>query len=309
MAVPAHTPVLLEEIRVVLAPAPGERVLDATVGLGGHAEALLLSTDPDGTLVGLDTDSENLSLAAKQLSRFGKRVTLHHANFRDSVTEPALSRVEGGLCDFDVIVADLGLSSAHVDDPSRGFTFRSDAPLDLRFDRTRGSSAAQWIAETSEAEIARVFFEYGEVRFSRRLASAILEKQPKTTAELVKIVESIFGFRSPSALPQIFQALRIAVNDELTSLEIFLRDAPTLLRPGGRLGIIAYHSLEDRLVKRTFRTLSTPTRDPLTHAVTSDAPFTLLTKRPIVPSQAEIAANPRSRSAKLRAIRLLVPGS
>lgn len=289
-----HTPVLLSETLALLSPQPGEVVLDVTLGLGGHAQALLKATDPDGRLIGLDADAVNLAEAQRRLASWEGRIALHHANFRstlDVVDKPV-----------DVLFADLGVSSPHFDDPSRGFTFRADAPLDLRFDQQAGSTAAEWIAAASAQEITDALREFGEVNQAYRLAQVIKKRHPLTTTELAECVEEVCTWRTSSILPQVFQALRIAVNDELGSLRTLLDAIPQLLHPGGRCGIIAYHSLEDRLVKQYFRTLCAVEKDPETGQDMGKPAYVLLTKKAIVPGAQEIAQNPRARSAKFRAV-------
>lgn len=292
---PSHTPVLLETVTAMLDPAPGETALDVTVGLGGHAAAFLERTAPDGSLTGLDADPENLALARSRLAPYGKRVRLLHANFRDIASLR--------LPPVDLLFADLGLSSPHLDDPLRGFSFRAEALLDLRFDRTAGMPASLWLQDVAERELVRVLRDDGELPGAARLARALKASAVATTSDVLRIAEETYGWRAKSFLPQIFQALRIAVNDELGSLEAFLNFAPKLLRPGGRLGIIGYHSLEDRRVKQAFRALTTPPKDPRTGQDAAPAAFMLLTKKAVVPTPAEVAENPRARSAKFRALR------
>lgn len=294
MTVSAHVPVLLREVLTLLAPQKGETVLDVTLGTGGHAEAFLEQIGGEGTLIGLDADMQNLARAESRLRAREGHVDCRHANFRD---------IAGlGLPPVDVLFADLGLSSPHVDDPGRGFTFRTEAPLDLRYDRTHGLSAAAWLAQVSEEEITRCLRLCGELSSARRFARALKERQPATTTAVVLVAESVYRWRAKILLPQIFQALRIAVNDELGSLDRLLVTAPSLLKPGGRMGIISYHSLEDRRVKQTFRLLVTPPKHPDTGQDLHAADFTLLTRKAVVPSDEEQHRNSRSRSAKLRVI-------
>jgi 16S rRNA (cytosine1402-N4)-methyltransferase len=281
-----------------LRPVPGDRVLDCTLGLGGHSGAFLEAIGPTGSLVGLDADSDNLALAKERLAPYGNRADLRHLNFRHVATLTA---------SFDIILADLGLSSPHLDDGERGFSFRADAPLDMRFDRTTGETAAQFLATREEAEIADTLWKYGEIRESRRLARFIKEVPPDTTTALAHRIERALGYNGRELLPRVFQALRIAVNDEMGALESLLAAIPALLAPGGRAGIISFHSLEDRLVKQAFRALTTPEKDPVTGRVSVPARFELLTRKALVPDGDELAENPRSRSAKFRAIRLLPP--
>ncbi len=290
-----HVPVLETTVLHVLAPKPGENVLDCTLGLGGHSAAFLGAIGPEGTLTALDADTTNLEAARERLVPFGDRATLVHANFRDAGTL--------GLGTFDVVFADLGLSSPHVDDPERGFSFRTDGPLDLRYDRTSGRTAADLLEKSSEDEIVTLIHDLGEVhQFVRPLARLIAGKRIETTFEFKAKVEEIFTYRTPSILPRLFQALRIAVNDELGALNALLDAIPSLLKPGGRAGILSYHSLEDRFVKHRFKAWSEPDKDPLTGRTVAAAPFSLLTKKALVPEDEELAANPRSRSVKFRAV-------
>lgn len=277
-----------------LSPQPGERVFDLTLGLGGHAAALIERLHGKGEFIGLDADTANLEIARENLANGMVPTRLLHENFTNVLA------LELGA--FDVILADLGLNSLHVDDPSRGFSFRFDGPLDLRFDRTRGVTAAERIASASEDELTLIFQKYGELRYAGKLAGILLRQKPTTTQALRAAVEEWGKRRAPSLLPQVFQALRIWVNDELTALDNLLKAIPILLRPGGRAGIISFHSLEDRLVKHAFRLLAEPPRDELT-GKRGVAAFTLVTPRPIRPSEREIAANPRSRSALLRVLK------
>ena len=304
METPKHIPVLHSDdghsqVISVLKPIPGERVLDVTVGLGSHAEAFLKAIGPAGFLYGLDADADNLTIAKDRLKPYRQQIDLRHENFR--------FLREDSFPPLGIIFADLGLSSPHIDDPERGFSFRFDAPLDLRFDRTAGETAAQYLQRASEDDIADVLFHFGELKQTRRLAKAIsihaIEQGIRTTFDLKKCVEEVFGFRSLKILPQVFQALRIRINDELGALEHLLRIAPYLLSAGGRMGVISYHSLEDRMVKQTFKKLSEPVKDPIHGTVKEEAPFAILTKKAVKPSEEEVRANPRSRSAVFRAIR------
>ena len=301
MLAPTHIPVLAKEVIKILQPQPGDRVLDLTLGLGGHAKIFLQHIGQSGQLVGVEADSDNLALAKKNLETWKHQTNLIHDNFGD------LASLD--LKPFDVIFADLGLSSPHVDDPHRGFTFRTDAPLDLRYDRTRGKTAAQRIAAADQEELKEIFSFYGEFTGAKRLAERIEESQRKehraleTTQDLRCLVEELFGYRATRLLPQVFQALRIWTNDELKALAHLLDVAPSLLKPGGRLGIISYHSLEDRMVKRAFKTLATPTIDEQTGQVERTALFELCTKKAVAPTLTEIEGNPRARSAHFRAVR------
>ena len=246
-----------------------------------------------GRFVGIDADPDNLRLAEDRLGPW-KNVTLVHGNFRDCL------RLD--LPPADIVFADLGLSSPHIDDPERGFSFRFDGPLDLRFDRTTGKSAAAMIADADRENLVSILRAYGELPHAPRLAEAMKVRPLSATQELRGIVEEVYGWRAKRFLPQVFQALRIWANDELGALEALLRDGPLLLKPAGRFAVISYHSLEDRLTKRAFRALTTPERDPVTGAVRCEAPYRMLARKPLRPALSEVAENPRARSALLRAI-------
>lgn len=296
-----HEPVLLGECLEILRPSAGDAVLDVTLGLGGHARAFTDRIGPNGTFIGLDADSDNLSLARESLKGAAPSSIFIHANFLslpDCLPEDRRK--------FDVILADIGLSSAHVDDPSRGFTFRKDAPLDLRFDRTSGMTGAALLASLDPDTLLAAFREFGELPRARSLTDAIVrvrKEQPiLRTGELVDVARGVFGYKTPDFLPQIFQALRILVNRELAALKQLLAVGPSLLKPGGRLGIISFHSLEDRLVKHAFRDLVKEPKDVVTGASIAKAPFVLLTPKAVRPSAEEVKRNPRSRSACLRAL-------
>jgi 16S rRNA (cytosine1402-N4)-methyltransferase len=265
--------------------------VDCTVGLGGHAQALLEAGA--SRVVGIDRDAEALMIAQEALSGYGSRVELVHADYRGLSAE--LDR--RGLAEVDGVLADLGASSLQLDTDARGFSFRSDAPLDMRMDRSQGETAADFLRDATEEEIADVIFGYGEERFSRRIARAVVrarEASPLTTtgqlAALVRRVVPRRGYTRIDPATRTFQALRIRVNRELDGLDVFLRDAVSRLRRGARLAVIAFHSLEDRVVKHTLRELER-----------GAGLITVLTKRPAVATDEEVAANPRARSAKLRA--------
>jgi len=280
-----HVPVLSRELIEGLAVRPGGHYLDATVGGGGHSQ-LILATASDVQVTAIDQDEEAIAVAKKHLDPYGNRVQFVLTNFAAYEPEQAI---------FDGIIADLGVSSYHFDTPERGFSFRHSAALDMRMDRRQALTAAEVINHWDETQLADIFFKYGEERFSRRIARRIVEQRPfKTTTELAEaIARSVprqyrYGkSRQKTIHPatRVFQALRIVVNEELTSLEAFLNHAPNWLKPGGRIGIISFHSLEDRLVKHSLRA------SPL---------LQVLTKKPITPQADELATNPRSRSAKLR---------
>jgi 16S rRNA (cytosine1402-N4)-methyltransferase len=293
-----HVPVLPSFLEY-LTPASGETVLDATIGLGGHAAALLQATAPDGKLIGVDADEAHLALARENLKDFGDRVELHHANFREI---PAMT-----FAPVDILFADLGLCSMHLDDTARGFSFASDAPLDMRFDRSRGKTAADIVADFSEEQLFHVFAEFGELPRSHALASRIVHVRknlPMTHAShLCDVAEEIYRWKAKAMLPQIFQALRIVVNDEVGALDALLRAIPTLLRVGGRCGIMSYQSIDDRAVKRAFRALATSSKDTVTGAVRRESSFELVTKKAVRAGTEEVSRNPRARSVSFRVIR------
>ncbi|HMJ07851.1 MAG TPA: 16S rRNA (cytosine(1402)-N(4))-methyltransferase RsmH [Pyrinomonadaceae bacterium] len=301
-----HTSVLLEETLELLGVKPGGLYVDATLGLGGHSEAILGL--PETKLIGIDQDAEAIEFAEKRLAKFGERIRIVQANFSDIKTTLSGMNVEK----VDGIIADLGVSSLQLDSEERGFSFRSDAPLDMRMDREGGETAADLLAELSEEDIANLIYRFGEERFSRRIARRIVERrkagQPVTTTrELSELVERSVR-RSPKdkihPATRTFQALRIAVNHELDILEDFINDAVEALNIGGRLVVISFHSLEDRIVKQTFQKLSgrclCPPRIPqcVCGAVKK---IEVLTRKPIVAGEIETDKNPRARSAKLRA--------
>ena len=288
-----HQPVLLDESLSLLSLEKGNAVLDVTLGLGGHASHFAERIGSEGKLFGIDADSENLLDAKNRLASQPCSQTYIHANFME------IPQIDIPPC--NAIFADLGVSSPHLDDPEKGFTFQQDAPLDMRYNRANGKSVAHWISNASEIQIVDVLKKFAEVP-PYKLASYICEQKPKTTGDLKHCVQKIFGNRAEKMLPQVFQAFRIVVNDELAALEVLLTYGISLLKPGGRMAIISYHSLEDRLVKHAFRSLVEPEIDDHTGAITEQAPYLLLTKKPITPSEKEIEHNPRSRSAKLRAI-------
>jgi 16S rRNA (cytosine1402-N4)-methyltransferase len=296
-----HQPVLYHATLDALQLRSNGRVIDATVGAGGHAAGILETTAPDGYLLGLDADPTALDLARTRLARFGARAKLIHANFGD--LEPVARRE--GFDQVDGILFDLGLSSLQVDDASRGFSFQRDGPLDMRFDPSHGPNAADLINTLPERELADLLWCYGEERAARRIARAIVVSRPiETTGQLAGIVARIVRGR-PGHHPatRTFQAIRIAVNRELDALERALPQAVNLLRPGGRLAVISFHSLEDRRVKDFFRQESRDCICPPDLPVCTchhRATLKSVTRRPIEPSSDEVSQNPRSRSAKLR---------
>ena len=291
-----HVPVLLSEVLDSLAPHSGGRYLDGTLGGGGHAVAVLEASAPNGRLLGIDADPAALAAAGTRLAAFGERAALAHGNFRD------IGRLahEQGFDQIDGLLLDLGVSSHQIDTPERGFSFAADAPLDMRLDPTGGETAADLVNNTPESELADLIFRYGEERGSRRVARFIAEARRKrpieTTVELAELVTRALGGRHGKIHPatRTFQALRIAVNRELESLETALPQAVELLASGGRMAIISFHSLEDRIVKLFFRAESGygGSEQP--------ARLQIITKKPIEAGEQEARANPRSRSAKLR---------
>lgn len=307
-----HRPVLLDETVDLLNVRRGGLFVDATLGLGGHTEAIL-NASKNGVVVGLDQDGEAITVATERLKQFGERVKIYHSNF--SAMKTVLR--DAGFEKVDGVVADLGVSSLQLDSDQRGFSFRFDAPLDMRMDATSNDATASDLLETlTETEIANIIYTYGEERFSRRIARRIVERREagepvRTTRELTELVERSVR-RSPKdkihPATRTFQALRIAVNRELEVLEQFVVDAIDILKTEGRLAIITFHSLEDRVVKRAFQKLSgkcsCPPRIPRC-VCGARKQVEILTRKPIVPGDDEIAANPRSRSAKLRAVRKL----
>lgn len=297
MTEPQHIPVLLSTVLEVLKPQEGESVLDVTLGLGGHAEAFLQKIGKSGHLTGLDADTTNLAFSSERLSTHKEQSTFIHSNFSQ------LAALSSQFAAFDIIFADLGVSSPHFDDPERGFSFRFDGPLDLRYDRSLGMTAADVIEASEDEQLAGIFCDYGElVREAGRLGRGLAGNRYETTTALANEIEKLFGYRAKQILPRIFQALRIAVNDEMGALRSFLDVAPTLLKTGGRIGVLSYHSLEDRMVKQTFRELCEPIRDDLTGQITVKAPFESLTHKAIQAGETEVAENQRSRSVRFRAI-------
>lgn len=312
-AVPfSHLSVLPGEVLALLHPAPGGIYLDGTVGGGGHARLILEASAPDGRLIGLDRDPSALRKAAEVLAPFGDRVTLRHRNY----SEVAGVLAELGVGGLDGMLLDLGVSSHQLDEASRGFSFRGDAPLDMRMDPTAGSTAADVVNTASAEELVRIFREYGEERFAGRIARRIVQvrqQQPLTTtrqlSELVR--DAVPGGKVPARIhpaTRVFQALRIQVNQELEHVSRGIASAVDLLNPGGRLVVISFHSLEDRIVKRFFqeeaRGCICPPRLPT--CVCNHRPrLELLTRKGVRASEAEVEANPRARSAVLRAGRRL----
>ncbi|HXF81951.1 MAG TPA: 16S rRNA (cytosine(1402)-N(4))-methyltransferase RsmH [bacterium] len=300
-----HVPVLLDEVLYWLQPRRGGVYVDATLGAGGHAEAILERITPGGRLIGIDRDEAAVEVAAQRLRRFGEAAVIVRGNYA------AIKQIlaDQGLTQVDGVLFDLGLSSLQVDDPNRGFSFQHPGPLDMRMDRRQIRTAADLVNDLDERALADLLWRYGEERWARRIARAIVRRRPlRTTAELAAVVaESIPRRRWPRGIhpaTRTFQALRIALNDELLNLEKALPDAAEVLREAGRLCAISFHSLEDRTIKHTFLRLSRGcTCPPGASACTCGGKtwLRILTKKPVVPSAEEIRRNPRARSAKLRA--------
>ena len=305
----SHRPVLLDESLALLALRPHALVVDGTVGGGGHAAAILESTAPDGRLIALDLDAAALEAAEHRLRPFGDRVELIQASFRD------LGRilVEIGVTQVDAVLLDLGVSSHQLDEPQRGFRFAENSadrtPLDMRMDQRGTTTAADLLHSASVGELARIFREFGDLRGARRLAHAIGEARRRaplrTTRELLEVIDAarVGGGRRHHPATRVFQALRIAVNDELAALEEGLESAIDALRAGGRLAVLAYHSAEDRIVKNRIRDAVRgcfcPPKTPI--CICGGAVrLRALTRRPVVPTPEEVRENPRSRSARLR---------
>lgn len=274
-----HIPVLANEIITGLQVIPGGCYLDATTGGGGHSE-LILQAASNVNLVAIDRDQQALTAAQTRLEPYGQQVTFWHGNYADYQPDKL----------FDGIIADLGVSSVHLDVAERGFSFRNEAPLDMRMDSSQELTAADIVNEWDEKELADIFYKYGEERLSRQIARRIVEQRPfHTTTALAETISYAvpksyrYGRIHPAT--RSFQGLRIAVNEELSSLEKFLAVTPSWLKPGGHIGIISFHSLEDRMIKHTWR---------------ENEGLKVLTKKPITAQDTETAANPRARSAKLR---------
>lgn len=297
-----HIPVLAQETMSILAPAAGEVAVDLTVGLGGHASLMAECVGPTGTVIGFDLDASNLDRATRRMEATGVRFIPIHARFTDAPAQLASLGLQA-----DVVLADLGFSSNQMDDPARGFSFAGDGPLDMRLDRSQSISAADLVAAMDEAGLADLIYRYGEDPFARLIArklAQIRQREPiRTTARLAEAVVEAYGPRARSSrmhpATRTFMALRIAVNDELGSLQTLLdhvrRGAEAVgrggwLRVGARVGVISFHSLEDRLVKHTLADMS------------SNDLAERLTRKPVIAGDAETRTNPRSRSAKFRAI-------
>ncbi|WP_026975312.1 16S rRNA (cytosine(1402)-N(4))-methyltransferase RsmH [Alicyclobacillus contaminans] len=304
-----HTTVLLEETVTALCPRDGGRYIDCTLGGAGHSERLLQRSEPGGQLLALDQDETALRHAEDKLRPYGDRVQLVHANFRrirEVVRELEFGPVDG-------VMFDLGVSSPQFDEADRGFSYRFDAPLDMRMDQTQPTTARDMVNGLDEAELIRIFTRYGEEKFSKSIARRIVHRRAvapiETTGELAELIKEAIPAPArrtgPHPARRVFQALRIAVNDELGALEEALDGAFEVLKPGGRLAVITFHSLEDRIVKHQFqqwaRGCTCPPDFPVCQC--GNVPqATIVTRKPIVPSAAEEIENPRSRSAKLRVV-------
>jgi 16S rRNA (cytosine1402-N4)-methyltransferase len=298
-----HVPVLLLETLAGLAPLPGTSCIDGTLGGAGHAFALLSATAPNGRLLGLDADPEALDRAKVRLARFGERAVLIQANFRDMTAVAELH----GFAQVRTVLLDLGISWHQVAAAERGFSFQASGPLDMRMDPGSPLTAGEIVNEWTAEELADILYRYGEEPHSRRLAKAIVSARPlNTTAELAQVISRTMPRRPHQRVhpaTRVFQALRIAVNNELAALEAVLPQLPGLLETGGRFAVITFHSLEDRIVKRFIQREARDCICPPSFPVCRcehKASLRAITGRPVCPGEAEVSANPRSRSAKLR---------
>jgi 16S rRNA (cytosine1402-N4)-methyltransferase len=298
-----HIPVLLDEVLEGLSPLPGQRLIDGTVGAGGHTEAILKAVAPHGQVLALDADPSALEIARQRLAAYGDRVRFVNANFAQ------LAAVARGLDFFPVhgVLLDLGLSSMQLDAVERGFSFQSAGPLDMRYDPNSPTTAADLVNNLAQDELADLIYRFGEERRSRAIARAIVAARPlHTTHQLAEVVARAVGGRRGGRLhpaTRTFQALRIAVNDELDALRAALPAAMSILAPGGRLAVISFHSLEDRIVKEFFRRESRDCICPPEQPVCTcghRATLHIITPKPITVTSTEAALNPRARSAKLR---------
>ena len=304
-----HVPIMVSEVLTLLEPARGGVFVDGTLGGGGHAEAVLSAMPESGRLFDIDRDDEALRAASARLSRFGDRFTAIKGNFFDMKTllsDRGIDRVDG-------ILLDLGVSSHQLDARERGFSYKAEAPLDMRMDQSAPLSARIVVNEWSEEELRRIFYEYGEEKFSAKIARRIVERRTvspiETTTELAELIKSAIPakFRNEPQHParRCFQAIRIAVNGELDGLNDAIVSAHDLLKPGGRLAILTFHSLEDRIVKNAFRTFENPCVCPKSAPVCicgRKPTAKVLTRHPLVASEEEQKENSRATSAKLRAI-------
>ena len=310
----SHTPIMVAEIMAILEPQRGGVFVDGTLGGGGHAEAVLSALPEDGRLYGIDRDSDALKAAGARLSRFGDRFTAIKGNFFDM--KPLL--FARGVTAVDGILLDLGVSSYQLDCSERGFSYKADARLDMRMDQSAPISAYEVVNTWSEQALTGIFYEYGEEKFSKRIANRIVEARKtapiETTVELAELIKGAIPakFRNEPQHParRCFQAIRIAVNGELDGLDEAIRSAHDLLKPGGRLAILTFHSLEDRIVKNVFKSFENPCTCPKSAPVCicgKKPTAVVLTRHPLVASEEEQQQNTRSTSAKLRAIRRIDP--
>ncbi len=311
-----HVPIMVSEVLELLAPARGGIFVDGTLGGGGHAEAVLSAMPENGRLLGIDRDDEALKAASARLARFGERFTAIKGNFFDMKT----LLFDRGICKVDGILLDLGVSSHQLDERSRGFSYKAEAPLDMRMDQSAPLTAKIVVNEWPESELRRIFYEYGEEKFSAKIAARIVERRKEkpieTTTELAELIKSAIPakFRNEPQHParRCFQAIRIAVNGELDGLNDAIQAAHDLLNPGGRLAILTFHSLEDRIVKNAFRTFENPCTCPKSAPVCicgKKPTAKVLTRHPLVASEEEQRENSRATSAKLRAIVRMDPDS
>lgn len=309
-----HVPIMVSEVLSLLEPSRGGVFVDGTLGGGGHAEAVLSAMPETGRLFGIDRDDEALRAAGARLARFGDRFTAIKGNFFDMRSLLA----DRGIAKVDGILLDLGVSSHQLDAAERGFSYKAEAPLDMRMDRSAPLTARIVVNTWSEAELRRIFYEYGEEKFSAKIANRIVERRAEkpieTTTELAELIRSAIPakFRNEPQHParRCFQAIRIAVNGELDGLHDAIVSAHDLLNPGGRLAILTFHSLEDRIVKNAFRTFENPCTCPKSAPVCicgKKPTAKVLTRHPLVASEREQTENPRATSAKLRAIVRMEP--
>jgi len=305
---PPHQSVLYNEVLTALKPQSGKRYLDGTLGAGGHALGILEASSPAGELLGLDLDPEAIKIAQAQLEKFSARAQVLKGSYLDAKSEIA----ELGWSKVDGIVLDLGVSSMQIDQSKRGFSFQKEGDLDMRFDPTKGCTAADLVNTLDEKELADIIWRYGEERYSRRIATAIVGNRPiNRTEQLAGLVRKVVGGSKSRIDPatRTFQALRIAVNKELSTLESALPELASILDKDGRIAIISFHSLEDRIVKSFFRRESTdcicPPEQPICMCG-HKASLRIITPHPIQATEAELVSNARSRSAKLRVAQKIV---
>ena len=301
-----HIPVMLDEVLQTLQPKAGETYIDGTFGAGGYTRAILDAANCN--VIGIDRDETAIAMAQSWKDKYGDRLKLVHSNFANA--QSCLADI--GIEKVDAVVLDLGVSSMQIDQEERGFSFRFDGPLDMRMDRSTGVTAADLVNNLSETDLANVIYEYGEEKASRRVAAAIVkaraDKEITTTAELANIVRSVV-YSSPKdridPATRTFQALRLKVNDELGEVETILESTLDMLKDGGRLVVVTFHSLEDRIVKNFLIKHGKPAAAPsryLPASASAEKPaFSILTKKPLAPTDEETKKNPRARSAKLRA--------